>query len=96
MEECKFTIPTQYQKLMKNNPIFRLLKNNNSKTVTKFNLHNVKIQPIAIPIILLGFLPKKGQYIGPNNIVEQYVHVWLLHELKLPLITLFHSVMQNN
>ena len=75
MEECKFTIPTQYQKLMKNNPIFRLLKNNNSKTVTKFNLHNVKIQPIAIPIILLGFLPKKGQYIGPNNIVEQYVHV---------------------
>ena len=76
MEECKFTIPTQYQKLMKNNPIFRLLKNNNSKTATKFNLHNVKIQPIAIPIILLGFLPKKGQYIGPNNIVEQYVHVW--------------------
>ena len=76
MEEYKFTIPTQYQKLMKNNPIFRLLKNNNSKTVTKFNLHNVKIQPIAIPIILLGFLPKKGQYIGPNTIVKHYVHVW--------------------
>ena len=60
---------------MKNNPIFRILKNNNSKTVTKFNLQNVKIQPIAIPIKLLGFLPKKGQYFGPKNIVEQYVHV---------------------
>ena len=77
MEECKFTIPTQYQKLMKNNPIFRILKNNNSKTVTRLKLQNVKIQTIPIPIKLLGFMPKKGQDLGPNNIVKQYGQVCL-------------------
>ena len=58
------------------NPIFRVLKTNKSKTVTKLKLQNVKLQTIPIPIKLLGFMLKKGQDIGPNNIVEQYVHVW--------------------
>ena len=52
------------------------MKTNNSKTVTKLKLQNMKIQTIAIPIIILGFWPKKGQDIGPNNIVEQYGQVW--------------------
>ena len=34
------------------------------------------MQPIPIPIKLLGFLLKKGQYIVPNNIANQYAHVW--------------------
>ena len=75
MEECKFTIPTQYQKWTLYNPIFRLLKADNNKTVTKLKLQNVKIQTIPIPIKLLGIMPKKGQDLGPNNIVEQYVQV---------------------
>ena len=41
-------------------------------------LQNVKLQTIPIPIKLLGFMLKKGQDIGPNNIVEQYVHVWFM------------------
>ena len=75
MKECKFTIPIQYQKYTLYNPIFRVLKTNKSKTVTKLKLQNVKIQTIAIPIKLLGFMPKKGQDLGPNNIVEQYAQV---------------------
>ena len=59
------------------NPIFRLFKTNNSKTVTKLKLQNLKIQTIPIPIKLLGFMPKKGQDLGPNNIVEQYAQVCL-------------------
>ena len=35
----------------------------------------MKLQTIPIPIKLLGFMLKKGQDIGPNNIVEQYGQV---------------------
>ena len=38
------TIPNLY------NPIFRIFKTNNSKTVTKLKLQNLKIQTIPIPI----------------------------------------------
>ena len=72
----KSTIPTQYQKYPLHNPIFRIVMTNNSKTVTKLKLQNVKIQTISITIKLLGFLPKKGQDFGPKNIVTQYGHVW--------------------
>ena len=47
---------------------------NNSKTKTRIATLNV---PIPIPIELLQFLSKKGQYIVPNNIVDQYAHVCL-------------------
>ena len=53
------------------------ISNFEDKTVTRLKLQNVKIQTIPIPIKLLGFMPKKGQDLGPNNIVEQYVHVCL-------------------
>ena len=59
------------------NPIFRIFETNNSKTVTKLKLQNMKIQTIAIPIIILGFGSKKGQDIGPNNTVDQYGQVCL-------------------
>ena len=45
---------------------------NNSKRKAKIATLNV---PIPIPIELLQFLSKKGQYIVPNNIVDQYAHV---------------------
>ena len=45
---------------------------NNSKTKAKITTLNV---PIPIPIELLYFLSKKGQYIVPNNIADQYAHV---------------------
>ena len=83
MKECKFTIPIQYQKYTLYNPIFRVLKTNKSKTVTKLKLQNMKIQTISIPIIILGFWPKEGQDIDPNNIVEQYGQV--CPETKHPL-----------
>ena len=47
---------------------------NNSKTKAKITTPNITI---PIPIELLQFLLKKGQYIVPNNIVDQYAHVWL-------------------
>ena len=47
---------------------------NNSKTKAKIATLNV---PIPIPIELLYFLSKKGQYIVPNNIADQYAHVCL-------------------
>ena len=50
---------------------------NNSKRKAKIATLNV---PIPIPIELLQFLSKKGQYIVPNNIVDQYAHVWLCEE----------------
>ena len=45
---------------------------NNNKTKAKIKTTNVSI---PIPIKLLGFLLKKGQYIVPNNIADQYAHV---------------------
>ena len=45
---------------------------NNSKTKAKITTPNV---PIPITIEILQFLLKKGQYIVPNNIVDQYAHV---------------------
>ena len=33
------------------------------------------MQPIPIPIKLLGFLLKKGQYVVPNNIGDQIAHL---------------------
>ena len=47
---------------------------NNSKTKAKIGTLNV---PIPIPIELLHFLSKKGQYIVTNYIVDQYAHVWV-------------------
>ena len=46
---------------------------NNNKTKAKINTTNVSL---PIPIKLLGFLLKKGQYIVPNNIADQYAHIW--------------------
>ena len=46
---------------------------NNNKTKAKIATLNI---PIPIPIELVQFLSKKGQYIVPNNIVDQYAHVW--------------------
>ena len=57
------------------NPIFLILETNNNKTVTIIKSEKCKLQPIAIPIKILGFLQKKGQYIVPNNIADQYAHV---------------------
>ena len=45
---------------------------NNNKTKAKIKTTNVSI---PIPIKLLEFLLKKGQYIVPNNIADQYAHV---------------------
>ena len=45
---------------------------NNNKTKAKIKTSNISI---PIPIKLLGFLLKKGQYIAPNNIADQYAHV---------------------
>ena len=45
---------------------------NNNKTKGKIKTSNASI---PIPIKLLGFLPKKGQYVVPNNIADQYAHV---------------------
>ena len=70
---CHWTISKQYQILPKYSPIFRILMTNNSKRKAKIATLNV---PIPIPIELLQFLSKKGQYIVPNNIVDQYAHVW--------------------
>ena len=70
---CHWTISKQYQILPKYSPIFRILMTNNSKTKAKIGTLNV---PIPIPIELLHFLSKKGQYIVTNNIVDQYAHVW--------------------
>ena len=47
---------------------------NNNKRKAKIETLNV---PIPIPIELLYFLSKKGQYIVPNNIADQYAHVCL-------------------
>ena len=47
-----------------------------NNTKTKANITTFKVT-IPIPIELLGFLLKKGQYIVPNNIVDQYAHVCL-------------------
>ena len=73
---CYWTISRQYQILPKYSPIFRILMTNNSKTKTRIATLNV---PIPIPIELLEFLLKKGQHIVPNNIVDQYAHVWPIH-----------------
>ena len=51
--------------------IFIALKTTNNKTIPKYTTQKYKIQPIPIPIKLLGFLVKKGQYIVPNNIVDK-------------------------
>ena len=72
MRECHWTIAKQYQILPKYRPIFRILMATNSKTRAKITTLNV---PIPIAIKLLQFLLKKGQYIVPNNIVDQYAHV---------------------
>ena len=73
-QECAIE---QYQNntkyvLPKYSPIFRILMTNNSKRKAKIATLNV---PIPIPIELLYFLSKKGQYIVPNNIADQYAHV---------------------
>ena len=72
MRVCQLTIAKQYQILTKYSPIFRILMTNNNKTKAKIKTSNISI---PIPIKLLGFLLKKGQYIDPNNIAEQYAHV---------------------
>ena len=65
---CHWTISIQYQILPKYSPIFRILMTNNSKTKAKITTPNITI---PIPIELLQFLLKKGQYIVPNNIVDK-------------------------
>ena len=75
MRVCQWTIAKQYQISTKYSPIFRILMTNNNKTKAKIKTSNISI---PIPIKLLGFLLKKGQYIAPNNIADQYAHVWVV------------------